>query len=106
MQSYLQAYFGDSLSENDCRKAVESQDREETKHSDISSFWLSLQEFATKYLGFQDESDKSSNVDDEKIVEAKNVVSLLSKNTEELDSVLSALDGGYVKPAPGGDLLR
>jgi len=106
MQSYLQAYFGDSLSENDCRKAIESQNREETKHSDISSFWISLQEFATKCLGFQDESHKSSNVDDEKFVEAKNVVSLLSKNTEELDSVLSALDGGYVKPAPGGDLLR
>ncbi len=31
---------------------------------------------------------------------------LLRKNTEEIDGVINALNGAYVPPAPGGDLLR
>ena len=31
---------------------------------------------------------------------------LLCRNTEELDSLVSALGGGYVLPEAGGDLLR
>jgi cobalamin biosynthesis Mg chelatase CobN len=31
---------------------------------------------------------------------------LLRKNTQEIDSVVNALNGAYVPPAPGGDLLR
>ncbi len=105
MLSYLQAYFGDSLDENDCRKAIEAHKKHIAEHDGMPSFWTSLQEFATKYFGlsFAGDSDEASS---NTFTEAKDVVSLLSANTEELDSVLSALDGGYVKPAPGGDLLR
>jgi magnesium chelatase subunit H len=38
--------------------------------------------------------------------EAINIRSLLMRNTEELDGVLRALNGEFVPPAPGGDLLR
>jgi len=38
--------------------------------------------------------------------EAVNIRSLLMRNTEELDGVLRALNGEFVPPAPGGDLLR
>lgn len=38
--------------------------------------------------------------------EAVTIRDLLARNTEELDSVLKAMDGQYVLPAPGGDLLR
>ena len=34
------------------------------------------------------------------------IVLLLVQSTEELDSIVNALDGGYVPALPGGDLLR
>ena len=44
--------------------------------------------------------------DDTKLEEALDICSLLQKNTEELSSTMKALEGQYVLPAPGGDLLR
>jgi magnesium chelatase subunit H len=38
--------------------------------------------------------------------EASSIATLLDKSTEEMDSVISGLEGGYVRPKPGGDLLR
>ena len=38
--------------------------------------------------------------------EAVNIRTLLMRNTEELDGVMRALNGEFVPPAPGGDLLR
>ena len=107
--SYLQAYFGDSLSEHDCRQAIESYKISNVEDTNISDFWKPFRDFAKKYFGLNINADstKESSVEgDSKFAEAKNIVSLLSKNVEELDGVLSALDGGFVKPAPGGDLLR
>ena len=40
------------------------------------------------------------------LAEAAEIASLLLRKTEELDAVVTALDGGYVKPKPGGGLLR
>jgi len=34
------------------------------------------------------------------------IASLLLRNTKELDAIVTALDGEYVVPKPGGDLLR
>ncbi|CAM9969609.1 unnamed protein product, partial [Discosporangium mesarthrocarpum] len=41
-----------------------------------------------------------------RICEAAEIKGLLEQNTEELDSLLKALDGSYVLPGVGGDLLR
>jgi magnesium chelatase subunit H len=108
MLSYLQAYFGDALSEDDFREAIEAHKTAIVHDTDI---WTDIKEFVQKYfgpmLGFESHSiEDTSSISENRIDEAKNIVSLLSKNTEELDGVLSALDGGFVKPAPGGDLLR
>ena len=40
------------------------------------------------------------------MTEAETIIDLLSRNTEELDAVITGLDGGYIPPKPGGDLLR
>jgi len=100
LRSYLSAYFDDSLSEKDYEIAFE------VSHEDLG--WKLPQfilDFASTYFGLdghsKDEGDRSEKAD-----QAQQIVSLLSRNTEELDGVLTALDGGYVRPAPGGDLLR
>lgn len=38
--------------------------------------------------------------------EAMLITKLLDQSTEEMDSLIVGLDGGYIKPKPGGDLLR
>merc|ERR1712227_108017 len=40
------------------------------------------------------------------LIEALEIIRLLKKNTEEIDSVKNALNGEYVLPGVGGDLLR
>lgn len=40
------------------------------------------------------------------VLEALRVCQLLERSTEEIDHLLDGLDGRYIPPAPGGDLLR
>ena len=102
LQSYLQAYFGESLSKNDCQRAVDSLKEE---YHEIR-WWEKIQNFLQEKLGWEESIQEVDNSKENNYKEAKNIVSLLSRNTEELESLVCALDGGYVKPAPGGDLLR
>lgn len=41
-----------------------------------------------------------------RLVEAIEIAGLLDRNTEEIGSVLRALNGEYILPEAGGDLLR
>jgi magnesium chelatase subunit H len=41
-----------------------------------------------------------------KVSDAAHTASLLHRSTEEIDAVITALNGGYVLPNPGGDLIR
>jgi magnesium chelatase subunit H len=41
-----------------------------------------------------------------KITEALDITTLLARSTEELTNLLRGLNGEYIPPAPGGDLLR
>ncbi|CAM9815469.1 unnamed protein product, partial [Laminaria digitata] len=41
-----------------------------------------------------------------KVAEAFDIKSLLAMNTDEVDNLVRALEGSYVKPGVGGDLLR
>ena len=52
------------------------------------------------------EGTKAYSVYQQAIREAINIRALLLRNTEELDGVMRALNGEFVPPAPGGDLLR
>lgn len=98
LRSYLSAYFKDALSEEEYKIALQSiGSKNESKWWDILMFLKNL---------FHDRRDGSSRENEARMAVAKEVVSLLSRNTEELDSVMTGLDGGYIPPAPGGDLLR
>ena len=44
--------------------------------------------------------------EDEKVIEAAHIRGLLQQNTEEMRSIMRALNGEYIEPQAGGDLLR
>ena len=112
LSSYLNAYFNDRLSEDEIvsvinkfqKTGVSYMAHNEWPHNLLSR----LKEFQQNFVmgNVSTSSDVSHVNDSEDVREAADIVSLLSKNTEELDSVICSLNGGYVLPAPGGDLLR
>eukprot|EP00873_Tetraselmis_striata_P036146 jgi/Tetstr1/456410/TSEL_043144.t1 len=51
-------------------------------------------------------SSDNADIDEAKLAEAVEIRELLALNTEELRSALCALNGEYVPPEAGGDLLR
>lgn len=111
--SYLNAYFNDKLSDDEVKSVIAAYEKDvssHTPHEDWMHSLLSwLQEFPKNFMGDDGDSSKGTPIDhadDRSKHEALEIAKLLSKNTEELDSVVHALNGGYVLPAPGGDLLR
>lgn len=106
LKGYLSAFFGDSLSEEDLEIVLKfSQQQESGKQRK----WHlpKLIGGIAHAMGIGLKKEKESMTEKElKIDEAKTIVSLLSRTTEEIDSVLTGLDGGYIPPKPGGDLLR
>lgn len=116
LASYLRAYFGERLSEEECATAIASwHDSLESKgltseHLGVAGVWSKVKAFFQSFMeGYdidtaQDLTNQTDHAD--VLVEAVSIVSLLGQSTEELDGVLNALGGGYVPPAPGGDLLR
>jgi magnesium chelatase subunit H len=81
LNSYLEAYFGDNLPEK-AREAILAGDNETL------------------------EILYSKNGYSETVKEAQNIQALLSQTTDELTNLLRGLNGEYIPPAPGGDLLR
>jgi len=115
--SYLNAYFDERLTDKEIRHVIEEawHDREASEEKEFTPNFLSwLQSFIDSFSGKstqvsseQVETDVPGMSDKEVLQhEASSIVELLEKNVEEIDSVLNALNGGYVLPAPGGDLLR
>jgi len=111
--SYLEAYFGDKMDEKACLDTIVRW-RSTKKNETSNDIWKQLQNFVT---GITTNVAEASEIDDEMeevktsendhtVAEAREIISLLERNTEELDGVMIALDGGYVPPRPGGDLLR
>lgn len=112
LSSYLNAYFNDRLSDAEVESVIATYKKDSMPHADGED-WLHnimswLQEFPKTFMGDDITLTETSvdNFGDKTKHEAVEIAKLLSKNTEELDSVVNALDGGYVLPAPGGDLLR
>ena len=76
LRSYLEAYFGEDLAENLIEKIVSGAEME------------------------KEEEEES------KITEALYIRDLLKQTDEEMTNLLRGLNGEYIPPAPGGDLLR
>jgi magnesium chelatase subunit H len=110
LDSYLEAYFGDTLSEEHRRATItklrESQQKAEEHDGDslTEQFWAFLQRSFQQGYTPPEESEKTD--EDPLLKDAFTIASLLSRSTEEIDSVVEGLNGGYIRPAPGGDLLR
>jgi magnesium chelatase subunit H len=106
MKAYLNAYFGAELSEDDCDNVVkawhESKPLSEGGKTFMDEFLFSIRSF----LGEPKKSSTDDSADGHTFKAAQKIVSLLSASTEEMDSIVNALDGGYVPAKPGGDLLR
>ncbi|MDJ0692127.1 MAG: cobaltochelatase subunit CobN [Xenococcaceae cyanobacterium MO_188.B32] len=81
LRSYLEAYFDNKLSADSIDNIIDPTDAETQKLvPPVAS------------LG--------------RIEEAEKIKDLLAQNTDELTNLLRGLNGEYIPPAPGGDLLR
>ncbi|AOW99743.1 magnesium chelatase subunit H [Moorena producens PAL-8-15-08-1] len=79
--SYLRAYFGEDVPEAMVKAIVDGEFESQTPEA-------------------------REQVEDEKVEEALRIGELLMQTGEELSNLLRGLNGEYIPPAPGGDLLR
>ena len=113
LSSYLNAFFSTKLSSEEVDDVISSwhYSRSNENHYSSPDLFSWFQSFARNFMGDGKEPDddriqtNGSDISSLKD-EATKIVDLLDKNTEEIDSVVNALNGGYILPAPGGDLLR
>lgn len=93
MAQYLQAYFGDELP----AEVVAAIAEDPVSATDPSQFLSHLQQLSRS---------SKSPIPGEKLQEAVTIRDLLRRNQDELTNLLRGLNGEYIPPAPGGDLLR
>ena len=105
LKAYLDAYFGEKLPPEDCARVItEWHETKNRNGGDNKSFLDDFMAFLGSFMGQAKESDAEDQVGGTH--EAAKIVSLLSASTEEMDSIVNCLDGGFVPAKPGGDLLR
>ncbi|KAL3920968.1 MAG: hypothetical protein SGILL_002998 [Bacillariaceae sp.] len=105
MKTYLGAYYGDDITEDEISEALEEYKRQANADDSASplDWWSS---FLDWFGGTETSEDTEASVHSLKVCDAANIATLLHRSTEEVDAVVTALDGGYVLPNPGGDLIR
>ncbi|WP_044205083.1 magnesium chelatase subunit H, partial [Coleofasciculus chthonoplastes] len=87
LASYLNAYFGDNGASSLIKEVIDKLgDAQTTQLSSVVK-------------------DKNSHADS-LATEIETIAHLLQQNTDELTNLLRGLNGEYIPPAPGGDLLR
>jgi magnesium chelatase subunit H len=84
LKSYLEAYFDGGLSDDEIDEIIYRQDTNTNGRG-----------------GSQTAPTENDNLN-----EATKIVNLLTQNTDEMTNLLRGLNGEYIPPAPGGDLLR
>lgn len=99
MAQYLEAYFDGGLSEDAVSAIVQSRDQ------GLEATRKRLEQLVQRSP--ETDEDHSSQIGAaDRVEEAFSIAGLLDRNTEELGSLLRALNGEYVLPEAGGDLLR
>ena len=102
LDAYLEAYFGDRLSKAH-RNIVISNLRKSNEAAKTGTLWYDdLVTFVQSIFGLDNSQQDSTTGEDNLLTEAQSITSLLIQSTEELTSVVAGLNGGYIKPAPGG----
>jgi magnesium chelatase subunit H len=92
LKSYLEAYFGDDLSSEAIDLIVSHREDPPLPPLLRGEFERKLELLREKY--------------GDRVEEAFKIQELLTQNTDELTNLLKGLNGEYIPPAPGGDLLR
>lgn len=101
LDAYLEAYFGDRLSE-DQRALVLSKAHASRDGKTSGDFLGDFASFIKNFLGIDSNLPTTESPHEAVLDEASNVAALLERSTEEMDSVVGGLDGRYIKPKPGG----
>jgi magnesium chelatase subunit H len=101
LNSYLEAYFGDRL-DLDHRERVISNLRKAQANEFELSWFDSFVSFFQDLFVTNESNTSAKSIEQELLDEASSIALGLSRCTEELTSVLEGLNGGYIKPAPGG----
>ncbi len=94
--SYLEAYFEANLPRSVLEAIAQGSDLDRPLNA--YRYW-----FQQEYPNRSFELDPKVS---ERIQEAIRLRDLLNQNTDELTNLLRGLNGEYIPPAPGGDLLR
>ncbi|MEB3272526.1 MAG: magnesium chelatase subunit H [Prochlorothrix sp.] len=98
LETYLTAYFGDDLPEvaltTLCYQPEQLQN------------WLQQQVTTLKRRKGELDSEAEVATLTAKVQEAQQIADLLNQTPDELTNLLRGLNGEYIPPAPGGDLLR
>lgn len=114
--AYLKAYFGTTLPE-ELLEAI-SRLTPATEEAELRAQWEKLERTHPGAVGASDPqgdpgqaeaeppSEQESAERSQRLLEALRVCQLLERSREELDHLLDGLNGRYIPPAPGGDLLR
>lgn len=113
LKAYLNAYFGERLSPDAVDQAIENwhdQQKQQQESDHVGAGWFHdvstwLKDFASEF-GTPTKEDVESASSESKgegshenvMTEAETIIDLLSRNTEELDAVITGLDGGYIPP--------
>ncbi|MCP2731354.1 magnesium chelatase subunit H [Limnofasciculus baicalensis] len=92
LASYLEAYFGENLAADDVTDGATDVTDKLYRDSKVSR--ITNNTSATPSV-----TSATSSV-------ATSIAKLLMQNTDELTNLLRGLNGEYIPPAPGGDLLR
>jgi magnesium chelatase subunit H len=95
LKSYLEAYFDGELSESEVEDIISRPKGLAVRRKDAT-----LKDTASHKTQSRGES-LSPNLE-----EAEKIRDLLIQNTDEMTNLLRGLNGEYIPPAPGGDLLR
>ncbi len=97
LKSYLEAYFDGELSEGEIEGIISHKDKD--THFEASSKSRDVRAKTQRVL----ENDLVLSY---KLKEGERIRDLLVQNTDEMTNLLRGLNGEYIPPAPGGDLLR
>jgi len=105
LASYLRAYFGDDLPDavitTLCRGGLTQTTQPETNRAINPPSSINLKDLETQYG-----PETPYQVPRDRLETALQIRDLLAQTDEELTNLLRGLNGEYIPPAPGGDLLR
>jgi magnesium chelatase subunit H len=111
LESYLEAYYGEDLPREIitaiCHHNNSFDPNANSKENPpLISFLKEEKYLYDKYLFKYGKNETEKEELKLKINEALKIKDLLKKNIEEITNLIKGLNGEYIPPAPGGDLLR